>query len=91
MELARLIVDELMEDGWFTLHYCCLVLIRSITGHDISGDSRQEAVNHVIQHFITLKKVMRCQLPRLHETDVQAAERAEVQGSIGLALNRVTN
>ncbi|KNZ79437.1 hypothetical protein J132_09972 [Termitomyces sp. J132] len=60
-------------------------------GHDFSGDLRQKAINHVILRFDVLKKAMRRQLPRPNETDEQATERAELQGGIGRALNRVTN
>ncbi|KAH0591349.1 hypothetical protein H2248_001427 [Termitomyces sp. 'cryptogamus'] len=54
-------------------------------------ETREDVKTHFFQHLLTLKKELKCQTPRSHETEVQATQRAEWQHQITLARGRMQN
>ncbi|KAG5349382.1 hypothetical protein C0989_004253, partial [Termitomyces sp. Mn162] len=58
---------------------------------ELGSETREDVKTHFFQHLLTLKKELKCQTPRSHETEVQATQRAEWQHQITLARGRMQN
>ncbi|KAG5331320.1 hypothetical protein C0989_008217, partial [Termitomyces sp. Mn162] len=59
--------------------------------NELSSETREDVKTHFFQHLLTLKKELKHQTPRSHETEVQATQQAEWQHQITLARGCMQN